>query len=192
MYVCFEQTKHSFKGKTTVAPYPIRSDLRQAAVPYHNPIFSKNRLTIFVQGGSQGSQGINTLIEQMIQKYPDLATKIQIIHQAGPEYQSLVQFYKTAHIPAYVFAYDHAIAQYYLAADSIICRSGAGTLFEAVFFKKPCLTIPLESAGGAHQLENAVAMSKAYPSLITIIRQGKTSPEAMYSHLTALYQSLIL
>lgn len=170
VHVCFSETKKYFK-QTILSDYPIRADLKRPHAPFTNPVFDAARKTLFIVGGSQGSQGINNLIRQTIIDYPDLAQKIQIIHQAGAQAESLAQFYRANNIPAHVFAYDHDIARYYLAADTIICRSGAGSLFEAIYFQKKSVTIPLEGAAGSHQLDNALAAQREYPALITVIRQ---------------------
>ena len=85
--------------------------------------------------------------------------------------ENLQNFYKTIGINGTVFAYEQNLAPYYQIADLIICRSGAGTLFETLFFKKTCITIPLETTTTDHQLDNAYALQEEYPHLFYVLRQ---------------------
>ena len=59
----------------------------------------------------------------------------------------------------------------YSAADLIICRAGAGTLFEIKHFNKPCIIVPLETNTTTHQVDNAQAMSSEYPELFYMLKQ---------------------
>lgn len=176
--VCFRQTKiaHVAPERITLTPYPIRSSYVQRGKNFddfkNKHHFTPNRITLFVQGGSQGSQFINTIIKQMLEDFPALALHIQIIHQTGnADTSAIAAWYHQRNIPAIVFAYEDNMLPFYNAADIVICRSGAGALFETLFFRKPCITIPLETASNAHQVDNALAMVQDYPELFTMLRQ---------------------
>ena len=181
IYVCFSSTKKYFpKKECAVTQYPVRFD--QKIIPSALPDqFSPDRLTIFVQGGSQGSQIINRHIKKLIETYPKIRTTIQLIHQTGSDTSvDWNTFYEERKIPAHVFSYDHEMAPYYQHADLIICRSGAGALFEALFFQAPCITIPLETKHNTHQLDNAQAMVAEHPKLFTMIRQDENVVDKLY------------
>ena len=47
------------------------------------------------------------------------------------------------------------MADYYRAADLIVCRAGASSLAEIAFFAKPAVFIPLKIAAENHQFHNA-------------------------------------
>ncbi len=179
IYVCFASTKKYFaKKECIITQYPIRFNKQKSKPP---PQFSPDRLTIFIQGGSQGSQYINSKIKELIETCPEIRTTLQLIHQTGSDTSVDWQaFYKKYEIPSHVFSYDHDMAPYYQQADLIICRSGAGALFEALFFQTPCITIPLETKHNAHQLDNAEAMVAEHPKLFTIIRQDEDMVEKLY------------
>ena len=49
----------------------------------------------------------------------------------------------------------HDIAYAYAAADIVICRSGAGTVFELIVLNKPAVLVPYPYAADNHQLFNA-------------------------------------
>jgi UDP-N-acetylglucosamine--N-acetylmuramyl-(pentapeptide) pyrophosphoryl-undecaprenol N-acetylglucosamine transferase len=195
IHIVFAQTKKfcrwgmwSFSKKCIISSFPLRfteqdrhldhekiltrinTHLKQQQIPY---LFEPTRKTIFVLGGSQGSQFLNKLIKLFIAQKPELHDKIQIIHQIGSfEENTWNEWYTTHHIPALTFSYDERVHEYYTLADVIICRAGAGTMFEIAFFGKPCIVIPLVASTTSHQIENARAMAEQYPELFTVLEQA--------------------
>lgn len=173
--VCFQQTKKNFNVKKTVfAPYPIRfhseSITREQA--HTNLNLEPAHTTILILGGSQGSVSLNNAVKKYFEKHPEYSGHINIIHQTGSlDSTDWSNIYKDFQIPALVFDYHPELTLHYQAADLIICRAGAGTIFETIFFKKPCILVPLEIPGNNHQLHNAQAVAKEYPDLCKVIRQ---------------------
>ena len=169
VYICFSQTADYFKRKKCVlSSYPVRftdNDRiydKQKLLKTWN--LSNNRKTIVILGGSQGSVSINQAIKNCLSTNTIIAENVQIIHQTGMNDQDdYTQFYETHNIPAVVFAYNEQLQNFYNLADLIICRAGAGTLFEVDFFQKPCIIIPLQTDLNDHQLKNALAMEKMRP-----------------------------
>ncbi len=161
---CFTNAVSHFPNTNCIqTPYPIRfTKSRQVFSPAN---FSSNRVTIFVQGGSQGSTSINSLMKKVI---PSLQLPVQVIHQTGSDPEKMSQFYQDHHIPAHVFSFDSDMAQFYEKADIVICRSGAGALFETLHFKKQCITIPLAMHASNHQLQNALQAQSQHPSLVHV------------------------
>ena len=78
------------------------------------------------------------------------------------------------------------MAPYYVAADVVICRTGAGTLFELEFFEKKALLMPLERSAEGHQLENALAMIQKRPDLFSLVRQSHCEKDS-----SLLYKVLV-
>jgi UDP-N-acetylglucosamine--N-acetylmuramyl-(pentapeptide) pyrophosphoryl-undecaprenol N-acetylglucosamine transferase len=150
-------------------------------MPQH---FSPERKTIFVLGGSQGSLLLNETIKKFVEHEPH--GNYQIIHQTGAfQENSWRQFYMSHTIPAFTFGYDEHVHEYYAFADVILCRAGAGTLFEIAFFKKPCIVIPLVASTTDHQIYNARAMVEQYPELFTVVEQetAQQQPETVMAEL---------
>ena len=178
VYICFTQTADYFKSKKCiVAPYPIRfTDAdkfydKQKLLQEWN--LSADRKTIVILGGSQGSVFVNQAIKSCLEHNEHLANNIQIIHQIGIHDQdNYKEFYQSHNIPAVVFAYNEQLQNFYNLADVIICRAGAGTLFEVDFFKKPCVIIPLQTDLNDHQLKNAYAMERMHPENFSVVLQG--------------------
>jgi UDP-N-acetylglucosamine--N-acetylmuramyl-(pentapeptide) pyrophosphoryl-undecaprenol N-acetylglucosamine transferase len=169
IYICFEQAQSKLPtSKCILTPYPIRFGLQYNLAHTKKSGAGK---TLLILGGSQGSIFINTLIMTWILKSP-VAPSLAIIHQTGRDHiDTLSRFYYEHGIAARVFDYDNALDSYYREADLIVCRAGAGTLFETLFFQKSCITIPLENCADNHQMANAQALAERYPHLITVLRQ---------------------
>lgn len=175
---CFAPACQFFPAhKVHPAPYPIRFTTNAHASPPLPPQFNANKKTILVLGGSQGSRFINSLMTTWLTTTA-LQDHIQIIHQTGMAHlEQCTASYTNYHIPAIVFDYSTKIEEYYHLADLVICRSGAGSLFETLFFKKPCITIPLETAETDHQVHNAQAIAREHPELFTVLLQQEITQD---------------
>lgn len=183
--ICFKTTQNYLpKTKCFYFDYPIRFqpqnlvfDKSELLQKYH---FSSNRMTLLILGGSQGSILLNDVIKKTVQDFPELQSKIQIIHQTGKsdpfDYKKLYQSYD---IPAYVFDYHEKLQDCYNLADLIISRAGSGTLFEIKFFDKRCITVPHETANTNHQIKNVLELQKEYPDQFSIIKQADFTPQML-------------
>jgi len=177
IFVCFGNATKFFPAtKCSRVDYPLR---------YHGTPQTKDkaidklkldtsRKTVFILGGSQGSHFINRAIAQMLTQHDDLQSKLQIIHQTGAsDATDYAAIYRELTIPAHVFQFASDLTPFYAAADLVIARAGAGTIFETLYFKTPCILIPLETNATDHQVENAQAMAEEHPALFTVIKQDE-------------------
>lgn len=165
--------KYFSPQKCSVAPYPIKFnaviDQRTAQEKLN---LSSHKKTVLILGGSQGSLFLNQCMQQWIHDLSFISDKIQIIHQTGSvDNTDWKKLYASKNITAHVFSYSPNLALMYAAADLIICRAGAGTLFEIKFFNKQCIIIPLMTNTTTHQVDNARAMAQEYPKLFHTIAQ---------------------
>lgn len=189
IYTCFEQTKKYFpKHKCISFNYPVRFTTEDKKIDttglQKQFNFSPSRRTILILGGSQGSTLLNTTMKECIESYPEIANSIQIIHQTGDtDSENYHDFYKQYDIPAHVFAFHSKLQDFYNLADLIICRAGAGTLFEIKFFDKKCITIPHQTANTSHQILNALALQHEHPDKFTIIKQPEFNKDTLYQAL---------
>ena len=166
---CFANTASYFpRNKCIQTPYPIRF-LSEPVRSFSLDSFSPTRLTLFVQGGSQGSSFINSLMKDLIKEHP---VPLQVIHQAGDQPEEIRELYQKHNIPAHVFSFDPDMGRFYQAADIVLCRSGAGALFETLHFQKPCITIPLPKQASNHQLQNALQAQAQYPGLFHVAQNA--------------------
>lgn len=189
--VCFKETISYFKpDQCRLEKYPLRSSI----IAPQEDSTTTLPLTILILGGSQGSIFINETIKAWLITVPELCKTIKIIHQAGMEsLESVQQFYVQKAITAEVFDYHDSLEKYYKEAHIIISRSGAGSLFEIVFFNKYCITIPLETASTKHQTANARAFAKTYPEKIIMFNQKEVieNPSNFYTAINTFIRQAI-
>lgn len=118
--------------------------------------FDNQKKTIFLIGGSQGSQFLNQLISSALD---DLLQKYNIIWQLGLKN---LDHFKEAHNDKkglFMFGFSYDIDALYNIADIAICRAGAITIAELEAKKIPAILIPLPSAAENHQYKNAIEQS---------------------------------
>lgn len=177
IYCCFQETAHYLPNYScTIFDYPIRFT--------HAPQISKidackelnldpNKKTILILGGSQGSLFINNLIKEWIENAESY--NFNIIHQTGSnDTTDWHSWYAQRAINANVFSFNPNMESCYAGADLIICRSGSGTLHEVAFFKKNCITIPIQTKTTDHQRFNAYAMAQKY-NYIKVVEERDAS-----------------
>lgn len=184
IFICFEQAKmHLPASKCELAAYPIRFNEQSKTVAQEdaqNQLGLGTKKTIFINGGSQGSVFINACIKEWLELNPHLHSLIQIIHQTGSyDNTDWKEYYAQMDIPAITFSYRQDLAPCYSACDLIITRAGAGSLFEARFFDKPIITIPLETSSTAHQKDNARALAASFPEKVTMITEQDIKKDNM-------------
>lgn len=131
------------------------------------PGFTGLKSTIFILGGSQGSQTINKVVFDSLK---NLLMRCEIIHQCGSENFESYQKQFNSQLPSSYFLYpflnEEQLKAAYGAADLIVCRAGATSIAETAALGKPSILIPLPSAAGDHQHKNALAYYHAGATLI--------------------------
>lgn len=187
--VTFQNAQKFFPAhKTNYSHYPVRYTPHDQDMPQLTALttlnLDPNKKTIAILGGSQGSLFLNTIIKQWVEQYPLDAQICNIIHQTGSDNSiDWHEFYRHNNISTHAFNYSPNLAHIYRAADIIICRAGAGTLFEVEFFKKKCIVIPLRASTTNHQVDNAREITHDYPHLFTWLEQKdiEHNPELLFS-----------
>ncbi|MDD5746050.1 MAG: undecaprenyldiphospho-muramoylpentapeptide beta-N-acetylglucosaminyltransferase [Candidatus Omnitrophica bacterium] len=117
---------------------------------------SPDKFTVFVFGGSQGSEFINTAFSQGVQYIPEqLKGMMQVMHSTGCDDNSeIAEWYRQCAISAQIVSFCDDMSSAYSAADIVVSRAGAGTINEICFFGRPAVLIPYPYAQG-HQVCNA-------------------------------------
>lgn len=173
--VCFKETQKHFKQKSYITNYPLRFNAT-SRIPKADACkflgLNPSKKTVFIIGGSQGSLFINNLIKQWIEQSSIDKDTLQFIHQIGSHDDTgWKELYAQLNVQAFIFSFYTRIEYCYSAADLIICRAGAGTLFEIEFFRKPCITIPLETKNTLHQIDNAYAFHMMHKDSFKVVLQ---------------------
>ena len=114
-----------------------------------------NKFTLIIIGGSQGAQIFDKILHESIIKVSKFKT-LKVIHQTNQKnIDNLKNLYLENKIDNTVFSFDQNLNLLIDQADLCITRSGASSLAEISFSKKPFIAIPLPSSKDNHQLENA-------------------------------------
>lgn len=107
----------------------------------------KDEKVLLVFGGGSGSKAINDALRCNVKA---LAKKYTILHVCGKGNVAESNFKRYRQ---YEFVAD--MGTLYAAADLVLSRAGAGTIFELLALKKPSLLIPLSGATRGDQKQNA-------------------------------------
>lgn len=185
--VCFESAKASFPGNATRVNYPLQYKQMptEQELADHKRVhgLASGKKIILVLGGSQGSVFLNGLMGRWLDARHNVHDTVHIVHQTGANDPcDWTHWYREREIAATVFHYSNDLALWYSCVDLVICRAGAGTLFEVAFFKKPCLIIPLVTKDTAHQVDNAKAMVAQFPGMFSMLNQSdiQQNPELFF------------
>jgi UDP-N-acetylglucosamine--N-acetylmuramyl-(pentapeptide) pyrophosphoryl-undecaprenol N-acetylglucosamine transferase len=138
--------------RVTVSGNPVRAAFR-CADPAKGRAFlglGPDERILLVLGGSQGAREVNALIRAAL---GELRRHYTVVHQYGPEQQwELPKAEGYIPIPYINEEMPHVLA----AAELIVGRSGAGTVWESAAAGKPMILIPLSGPGTrGDQVENA-------------------------------------
>jgi len=115
---------------------------------------NKDKFTVFIIGGSQGSVPINNHFIKNYNRYIDMG--VQIIWQCGEKnISSIKKIVDNENIYLHGFIEPEKMANYYNKANLVISRSGALTLSELANFNVPSILIPFPYSANNHQLYNA-------------------------------------
>lgn len=168
----------SFKAsmQATTVGNPLREDFVRLAA--QTKASQTTELKILIVGGSQGAQILN----QVVPKAMALLDNIQVKHQTGAAMLDEVKdSYQQLQVNAEAMAFIDDIAQAYLWADLVICRSGAMTVSEVAAMGLPAIFIPLPHAIDDHQNANAKYLTEAGAGLV--IKQQDLNPDTLATNI---------
>lgn len=204
VFVSFDAAKSYFKQeKTELVGNPMRSGLlnfidRSVAVAAFG--LDPSKPVVLITGASQGSQVIN---EALLLSLVELTKKFQVIHQCGfQNYEQVnAQILKivdegegtygkiiTDGYRLYPILDLQQMMMAYSAADIIVSRAGAGSIFEIAAVGKPAVVIPLKSSASNHQLANAREFAK-YGAIV--IEEDNLTSHILINEITNAYDGRI-
>lgn len=149
--------------------------------------------TVYITGGSQGSQKIN---ETVITALPALIALANVIHQTGEanlkgcEAIAQVILDKDPHASRYhAFGYLSQISLQRAAgiADVIVSRAGTGTIAEISTWKKPAILIPIPESVSHDQHGNAYAYARTGAAVV--IEEGNLTPHLLASEIERIIKN---
>ena len=153
--VSFKVTLPYFGQKGFVSGNPVRAEFFEAE-PQPRSGGASDECHILVIGGSQGAHAINAAMAGAAGVLAEVRPRLVIVHQAGERDVTMVrEAYRGVGIHARVEVFLEPVATAMRGADLIVCRAGATTLAEVAAVSRASILVPLSSAAGDHQRQNA-------------------------------------
>jgi UDP-N-acetylglucosamine--N-acetylmuramyl-(pentapeptide) pyrophosphoryl-undecaprenol N-acetylglucosamine transferase len=133
------------------------------------------RTTLGVVGGSLGARRINDAVTALADRWRDRGD-LSIYHVTGRRDWQLVASEQAEQLAAPVgdglvyraVPFEHDMARLYVAADLMLCRSGAMTVAELGAAGVPSVLVPLPGAPGDHQGANARVLADAGAAVVVL------------------------
>ncbi len=181
IFTSFEKTEYFDLKKVTITGNPIRKEILEGDLEKAKKIFdlTLSKPVILFSGGSQGAQAINDFVLLILN---ELLKEFEVIHVCGKDNLEQVRNEAQVVLEKDLEKYYHPVGildeekikHAYKAADFIISRSGAGSIFEIAAVGKPSILVPLPSAAGDHQAKNAYVYAKTGAAVI--LEQDNLTP----------------
>ncbi len=186
---------HFPKGKVFFSGNPVRREAIEGRRSTGLALlgFKEDLPVVYVTGGIQGAHAINRVVGECL---PELLAFAQVVHQCGRQpagYQqdlpwllSRIEGFSGEMARRYVVKerFGSEIGHIYAAADLVVGRAGAGTIFEVAAHGKPALFIPLPGSAAGEQRLNAAAMEALGAAVI--VDQSRLSPQRLLADLREL------
>lgn len=143
--------------------------------------------TILILGGSQGAQTIN---DNLLEALPSLLKKYQVIHQVGQK--NLEGYKNTADVVITdrtlkdrykIFGFLNVLALRMAAGASelIISRAGASAIFEIATWGRASIIIPIPGDVSHDQKQNAFTYARSGAALV--VEQANLTPHLLESEI---------
>jgi UDP-N-acetylglucosamine--N-acetylmuramyl-(pentapeptide) pyrophosphoryl-undecaprenol N-acetylglucosamine transferase len=133
---------------------------------------------VLVMGGSQGAEGINSLVLNGLPYVQRSGIRVQWLHLTGlRNVEAATKAYRDHGLIAQVHAFTDRMHLALSAATLAVSRSGASSLAEIAATQTSAILIPFPHATDNHQWHNAEAFRQSGAAVL--IQQRQTSPEAL-------------
>lgn len=173
IFTSFPKTEYFNPEKVIVSGNPLRLGLldgdKEKARDMFNLVMTKP--VLLFTGGSQGAEFINDFVLDTINT---ILLKYEVIHVCGTnnlkqvenESRVILKPELTEYYHLYGFLDEGQLKHAYTAADFVICRSGAGSIFEVAAKGIPSVLIPLPIASANHQAKNAYIYAETGAAIV--------------------------
>ncbi len=175
IFVAYEESRKFFPAgradSVIVSGNPVRTEIfsgraqrgrGRLGAPTGRPI-------LLVLGGSQGAHQINGLVSESI---VELLKQFFVVHQMGDLEYRKSEREGLFTVGFFAEEYPDILA----AADLVLARSGAGTLWELAALGKPSILVPLARFSRGDQLRNAEQFA-ARGAAVVLTGEQATGPE---------------
>ncbi len=161
--VAFESAARFFPaGRCEITGLPVREEF--FALPPKPP---GGPLHVLVTGGSRGSRTLNEASRLSWPLFRDSGLPIRFTLQCGrDDADRLREAFAATGLPGEVVPFLDDMSEAFAMADVVVCRAGAGAVFELAAAGKPAILVPFPYAADQHQLRNAEVFSAAGAAIL--------------------------
>jgi UDP-N-acetylglucosamine--N-acetylmuramyl-(pentapeptide) pyrophosphoryl-undecaprenol N-acetylglucosamine transferase len=150
-FYTFPQTKKHLPSSAEWVGSPLRPEIANASAQAGFDFLGweqNGKPLLFVVGGSLGSERLNKALHKIL---PQLVEQLRVVHVTG-EGKKIDFKHKNYSSHAFIRGeYADVLA----AADFVLARAGANSIFEFLALQKPMLLMPLGAGSRGDQIENA-------------------------------------
>ena len=137
--------------------------------------------TVLIFGGSQGAKGLNAAVIQAVKRLVAENQNVHFIHISGERWYQTIKNQYGRTLNVCVLPYSNEIYELLQVCDVAICRSGASTLAELIYCRKPALLVPYPHAAANHQYYNAKILQSVGCAVIAL--EGERLEQEIYQFL---------
>lgn len=178
LYSFPETGKYLNKYSAKLVGIPVRQDLLTGDASLGKKLcgfsFDSELPTILVMGGSLGAQRINDALAKAL---PELVKSYGVIHITGKG-KGIATYFSHPNYKSFEFL-NEELKDILAAADVVISRSGANSIFEFLRLAKPMILIPLEIGSRGDQVDNARCFHEY--GFAAVIREADLSEQKLLS-----------
>lgn len=149
-----QNLKKKFIDKKIFVGFPSSQNYKKT-IPNYN--FNKDKVVIFIYGGSQGASSIINIFLSILNKLKtETLKKIKIIIQSPKNnFFEIKKITNNLNIDTDIKEFYENIDEILNISDIAITRSGAGTINDLIRYNLPSIIFPLINSKNNHQVHNA-------------------------------------
>ncbi len=170
---------NKYRDKVFVVGSPEKSFNLKTA---NNNISTKKKFTIFIFGGSQGSEYIVDFALKLIKiiNKENLIRPKFIIQSPNHLIKKLYTELKDSQSDVIIKDFYNNIDEVLQCTSVAISRAGAGSINDLIYFNIPSILIPLPTSKDNHQFYNALIMKKHNVSVVLTQKQNEINKAKNY------------
>lgn len=176
----YPETAASLRGRAVITGNPVRrgileGDRKRAG---EHLTLDLRRPLLLIVGGSLGAKQLNEIVSAQLQR---LTEAFSVVHQRGDHPAPAPDGPRYVSRPFFGAEYGDILAR----ADLLLCRGGAGTLWEAAVTGTPAVVVPLSARSSrGDQIRNAEYFARR--GGVVAILEESPSPELVVGELLSL------
>jgi UDP-N-acetylglucosamine--N-acetylmuramyl-(pentapeptide) pyrophosphoryl-undecaprenol N-acetylglucosamine transferase len=166
-----------YRSKVLVTGNPVRPVFYEASAVRGMKflgIEQKQKPVLLVLGGSSGARQINELVKDNLDW---LCARYTVVHQTGIQKEETTLEMHTDYRP-YQFIYTE-MPDVIAAADVVLSRAGANSIWECAVLAKPLVLVPLCGSGTRGDQEDNAKYFENHGAAVVLSRDNATSEKLM-------------